>query len=345
MMCLLLFFSRMHACVKVQKLAQAAAKHTETCGGTVHSASLLAKLASLGAAGKFPNNAERDIHRSLAAANLKLDACIQWVQVRFQVPSTGRVESKPLPVLFPDKFAEAIWSMGEEYFQHFFLGGMDQDLKQFWQHVGGRSLWGKSLKDAAGAKQDLSRLIPLTFYGDDVNTYKSTEIGTVSVMSWSCDYILANQSPLERYFLICAFSEYHECPGTWADFGPQLAASFSRLVSDDRPWCKKGYRFCFSSITGDLKWIRQYFGMFNWKANEFCSYCNAVKRDPDGCVGRTLSDFSEDAEHRNVRIQHEDWLQSTSPAERVSEACMQFFWPKRSTCFQTCYIYIYIHIF
>ena len=295
---------------QVQELAWAAVQHTAQCGGRTPTRSLLHRLANLAARGKHASNAERDLHHIVR--NIKLQATLETVRVRFLNPATTEVQPVNFSCLFPDVFAQQIWAKGEEYFKYFFLG--NQSAESFWNHVE-RTAWGEA---ALAGAQDRSRLIPITFYGDEVYTYKNTECGVITVLAWSADYMTAAHGPLDRYFLIAAFSQYLECKETWEDLSAVLAARFRDLVSCTHwPWCSSGYRFAFSSVTGDLKWIKDRFGLHDYMANSFCSYCSCVKRDPLGRVGHTLSDFRESAVHRQRRILHEEFLQSTAAHERA----------------------------
>ena len=239
-------------------------------------------------------------------------------QVRFVNPATTEIRPVNFSCLFPDVLAQEIWAKGEEYFRYFFLGS--QSAEPFWTHVQDTA-WGAAL--AGPGVPDRAKLIPITFYGDEVYTYKNTECGIITVLAWSADYMTAAHGPLDRYFLIAAYSQYLECKETWEDLAAVLADRFNSLVSrTDWPWCAQGFRFVFSSVTGDLKWIKDRFGMHNYAANRFCSYCNCVKRDAQGRTEYTLTDFRETAVHRQHRILHEDFLRSTQPHERALAKCM-----------------------
>ncbi|CAE7403834.1 unnamed protein product [Symbiodinium natans] len=239
---------------------------------------------------------------------------MEYEDVRFLDPATGAVKPTKFPFIYPDTLACSIWHLGEEYFRYFFLG--NQDAGAFWQHVAGTS-WAKPALEALPAGIDRGKLIPVSFYGDDVHTYKATECGVISILAWTTDYLTAMHPSFHRYFLIAGFSEYLQCVHTWPDIMERLVERFTRLVSDANwPWCAKGYKFHMSSCTGDLKWIKERFQVFDYNANDFCAYCSARKIDPD-CPSNTLSDFRETAAHRRHRFGHDDFLATTPAAESI----------------------------
>ena len=296
----------------MQKLAAGAVQHTRVCGGRTPTSSLLFKLSKIAASGKHPSNAERDLHRILLDTAIK--AAMEYEDVRFLDPATGAVKPTKFPFIYPDTLACSIWHLGEEYFRYFFLG--NQDAGAFWQHVAGTS-WAKPALEALPAGIDRGKLIPVSFYGDDVHTYKATECGVISILAWTTDYLTAMHPSFHRYFLIAGFSEYLQCVHTWPDIMERLVERFTRLVSDANwPWCAKGYKFHMSSCTGDLKWIKERFQVFDYNANDFCAYCSARKIDPD-CPSNTLSDFRETAAHRRHRFGHDDFLATTPAAESI----------------------------
>ena len=295
----------------MQQIAAAAMQHTAESGGQTNGKSMLARLARIATCGKHPSNAERDLHQVLKHVQLKVP--IKYIGVRFVKPSTAEIKVQQFPCIFPHDLAVELWRLGEPYFRYFFLG--DQDASSLWNHVE-KTTWGSRI--LADFQGDRSKLIPITFYGDEIYTYKNSECGVVAVLAWATDYLTADRGPLERYFTIAGFAQYLECEHTWPDLSEELAKSFRALVSrDDWPWCQEGYKFSFSSVTGDLKWVKERFQMHDYNANEFCSYCNVVKRDLSGRLENTLSDFRTTAAHMQVRITHEDYIEATAPEDRA----------------------------
>ena len=62
---------------------------------------LVAQLSSIGAGGKFPANAERDMHRSLCRSFRSVKAKISLKKVRLYNPSTCEVGWEDFPILLP----------------------------------------------------------------------------------------------------------------------------------------------------------------------------------------------------------------------------------------------------
>ena len=303
----------------MQQLAAAAVRHTAACGGKTPVRSLLNRMANIASRGIYRSNAERDLHH--VVRNLKLNVKIDKIRVRFTSPATAEIKAVQLPCLMPDEFALKIWSLGEEYFRYYFLG--NQNPADLWNHVRGTP-WGAAATAEAGSG-GVDKLIPITFYGDEIYTYKNTDCGVIVVLAWGADYVTAALGPLDRYFLITGYSQYLQCEHTWPDLAAELTQRFKNLVSLTHwPWCKKGWKFHFSSVTGDLKWIKDHFQMQDYAANAFCSYCPCVKKDAAGRIEHTLSDFRETAAHRRVRVLHENFLANTALQDRALSAYRSF---------------------
>ena len=180
-------------------------------------------MGKIATSGKHPSNAERDLHQILK--NIQLKVPIECVNVRFVTPSTAEVKTVKFPCIFPDALALELWRMGEPYFRYFFL--RNQDASSLWKHVEHIS-WGSQM--IANARGDLSKLIPVTCYGDEIYTYKNSECGVVAVLAWATDYLTAESGPLERYFTIATYAQYLECDDTWPDLSKEVAARFRALV-------------------------------------------------------------------------------------------------------------------
>ena len=206
--------------------------------------------------------------------------------------SAARIEWQPVPVLFPDDFATALFLRSEAAFQQCMMA--DVNAHQFWTHLKQCSPWfqNNAMKDFAR----LDRLIPFSFYGDDVQCYKNSEIGTCSIIGWSSDFAFRNPT-LKRYFPICVWSEHCGTEFTHEDIMAAVTERVRTMVDTQyiHEWSSSGWAFVFSSIQGDLKWIRDQYGLFNFSANECCSLCGAMKSHPD--LSMTIADFRPTAKH------------------------------------------------
>lgn len=205
----------------------------------------------------------------------------------------ARITWQSIPVLFPDDLAAALYLRGESYFKRCFMPAEDEP-KKFWEHCKEHSTWFGThpMKDF----QRLDRLIPFTLYGDDVQCYKNSEVGTISVIGWTSDFAFLNGTLL-RYFPICTWSEHCGTEFTYEDIMKHITMRISRMVDPEfiHEWSQGGFAFIFHGISGDLKWIRDQFGLHKFNANECCSSCGAVKDHPDPSM--TIADFRPTARH------------------------------------------------
>lgn len=281
-------------------------------GGYVPHDHLVSRLSRIAAQGKQPQNAERDLHVILESMTLKIEP--DEVSVRLWDPKENRVVRAKMPILMPDKMATAIWELGEDVFKHVFLGDMSRDdVKNYWDHLHSTSEWFRAHPAVSYPREGL---IPLSLYGDEVQTYKGSEVGTIMVLAWCSDFAF-NRSPLHRYLLITTYSEYMSCDETYNDVMAAVCDSIIRMIGNQHsyPWSKE-FCFMFSSQQGDLKFLRMKHGIHNYNSNDFCSWCRCMKDDPAGDVSMTLGDFRETATHRSTLISNQQYLQSISPHER-----------------------------
>ena len=204
----------------------------------------------------------------------------------------ARVEWQDVPVLLPDELAKALYKRGESVFAHCMRGNVDAE--KYWNHCRTHSTWFSN--HTMRNYPRLDRLIPLSVYGDDVQCYKNSEIGTVSVIAWCSSFGFANKS-MVRYFPICVFSEHCATEHTHEDLMQVIAGSISDMVDPEviHDWSATGWAYVFNSVQGDLKWIRDNYFLFNFSANECCSLCGALKSHDD--PGMTIADFRPNARH------------------------------------------------
>ena len=110
----------------------------------------------------------------------------------------GETEWQQIPVIFPDDMAVALYKQGGSIFRKVMYG--DSDPVAFWTHCIEHSQW---FKDHPLSKYpNYNGLIPISVYGDDVNTFRNSEVGACSVVAWTPDLAYANESIL-RYFPMC----------------------------------------------------------------------------------------------------------------------------------------------
>ena len=293
--------------------ARAAIAFCEEMGGRVPERHLVKRVACIGSEGRHKSNSERDLQRIMK--QLSLEVKIECIPVRTYAPQQGVVVEKNMPIIFPDSMATALWKRGEKVFRHYFFGQVN--ARKFWKHCMDHCAWFKQHPAAQYNKK--SCLIPLSLYGDEVQSYKNSECGVVEVFGWCSDFA-DGQSPLSRYLPIFCFSEHLLADETWPDIWRGLLPRLHRMVTENNfPWSAAGYKFMLSSLQGDLKWLLQRFGVFNYMRNEFCSLCGCCKAHADNSM--TVGDMRENASHVSTVRTHEEFMASGSVESRILAKC------------------------
>ena len=306
-------FSYLFASTEVQKTASSAVKWMKKNGGQSQTEDLVCRLSNVGACGAHPNNSERDMHRLLSRMSLSVGAGIEKVIVRMWNPSTLEESWEVLPVLFPDKLLVALWGKGEKVFRTCLFGNMsERETERYWEHVEKVYPWYKNLPSRAWKYK--GKMASIGLYGDEIECYKNSECGVVSVTAWTTEF--ATQStPLLRYYPIASWSEHCERQHTYSDLQQHLVERLRNLSDPaiDWPWSSSGYHIAVTFVQGDLKWIVDRMnGLRNFRRNDFCSRCCCVKTDDD--LTKTLPNFSDEgpAAHE-PRVFSQDELARFSP--------------------------------
>ena len=304
---------------KVQQLAAAARNLVRQCGGRVSEHSILQKVSAIGTEGKHWSNCERDLQRLILKKDHALDAEIETVQVRLYNPKTEEETLQPLSMIFPDKLAAALYTTSEPLFKKLFLGDR-VDPAKYWTHCRQHAKWMEG--HPAMEQTNSEKLIPMSLYGDEVQSFRNTEGGVVSVLAWCSDFS-AGMASLSRYFTICVLPDHYTTGGTWTDIWKILAPRINRMCDNrvDHPWSSGGYHFTYSSTQGDLKWLLEKFGLHNFKKNNICSWCGVCKAHENPSM--TIGDFREEAEHRQTRISHEQFFHKSWS---VPNGLPSYFW-------------------
>ena len=279
-------------------------------GGTVPQDHLVQRIAQIGCSGRHASNCERDLQ--VIVKNLSLKARVESVRTHINSAKDGHVIEVDLPVIFPDAMAAALWSEGEDIFRHFFFNGVN--ARQYWRHCARHCDW-FATHPANSVNVKKSHLVPLSLYGDGVQTFKNSECGVIDILAFTSDFA-AGLGPMSRYLPILAISEHLVCSETWTDLWGAIVPRLCRMVSEtDFPWSSAGYGFMLSSVQGDLKWVCEKFGLHNYRRNLFCSWCACAKSHID--VSMTLGDMRETAAHRSTLITHAQFLAGGSEASRI----------------------------
>lgn len=291
-------------CPKVQRTAASALHWLSDHGGKVSDAKrdAVSQLAKLGAHGRCPQNAERDMHRALNRMAKAFKAKISRIPIRLWDPSTLEVRYENFPMILPEDICLAMWQLGPSVFRRCFFGDLrESDVALYWDNIAERCPWFQN--HPAKGWQHRGRMASITTYGDEVRAYQNSECGILSIVGWSSD-LSYKADPLLRYYLLALWSEHHECDHTYDDVISCLTDSLLRLTDPtvQWPWSPYGYLFVCSGISGDLKWITdRMHGVHNFRANAFCSRCECVKVREDDDRQFTLPYFPDDAAAHGLR--------------------------------------------
>ena len=229
-------------------------------------------------------------------------------------PKRSDIFPTRLPVLLPDAMATAIWRQGEELFRWFFFGGVD--ARVFWAHTYSTSTW---FREHPASSRPWSKLAPISVYGDEVCTYKNTEVGSVEVLAFSSDFC-SRHPPLSRYLLLTCYSEHCASSYTYNDIMEVVADRITRMSDPNHPaynsypWRGAGYDFMFSSVQGDLKFLHEKHLVHPFQSNLFCSWCPCRKIDNN--ISLTIGAMHETAEHRQERVSNAEYLRITHDDDR-----------------------------
>lgn len=204
----------------------------------------------------------------------------------------SKIEIQQHPVLFPLDLATALYEKGENIFQPCLI--CDVDPQAYWKHCSECCEWFQNHPAKDYPRKD--RLIPLSLYGDDVCTYKNSEVGSISVISWTSDFSYKNPSLL-RYWPIAVFSEHTASEHTYPDIMKVVTENIRDMVDPTclHSWSSTGYCFMLSSLQGDLKWVHDHYKLHNYRKNNPCSTCGACKVHENPSM--QISDFRETAAH------------------------------------------------
>lgn len=284
---------------QVQTSAHSALRWLSTHGGKVSdpTSDVVTQLAKVGAGGNHPNNAERDTHRLVQRMGHRLAADIELRGVRMVNPANLEESVGKLPMILPHQMCLALWERGEQYFRHCLFGDMsDDEVKAFWDHHDGHAEWFSN--HPAKDWRARGRIASVGCYGDEVQAYRNSECGVVSVVGWTSEFACRND-PMCRYFAISVWNEHHESSHTYPDAIAHVVQSFKALQNEEWPWSSKGYLVSFSFAQGDLKWLNDRLNVHNYRQNEFCSRCFCKKVAAN--VLETLPHFTDNPLQFGIR--------------------------------------------
>ena len=205
---------------QVRELASASVEYCKSKGGRVSanaSGDLVEKLSRIGTCGKHVQNCERDLQFAVRTFAKTMECKILHVQCRLWDPTLNEVVHSTLPFIDPVSLASSLWRRGKGIFRRFFFGQLtEQEVFQYWDNASLRCEWFQKHEASSWDRSCWPKLCPISLYGDDVNNYRNTEAGNISILTFCSDLAHGN-SPYLRYLLLTLYSEYTACASTYDD--------------------------------------------------------------------------------------------------------------------------------
>lgn len=285
-----------------------------------HSSALTSELASVGSAGRHPQNALRDTMR-LAARRWNLPSPY-LADVPYHNADGLGVRWVKHAFCPPHELISELFEASPAQFQHRMLGGSDRGCAEFWQRSAGLPWYGMH-PCRADIERDPFAVVPLRFYGDDAQHQQGKKALVLTVSS-----VLARHLPAwESRLLTTVVPLDHAIPGiTLGEVYKVWVWSLKALSQGTHPthdhvgraWppgslraARAGKRlagkftFALAQILGDWKWLKEAFCLKeHYGARLVCHLCEAVKFGE----GPPFNDFSAGADWRRTRRTHERYL-------------------------------------
>ena len=214
----------------------------------------MAQIAAVGSGGKHPQNAERDLQRTIQRFGKSAGIKIDHAKVRLFDPTSSSIYETDMPMLDPVALATAIWACGQEVFEAVFLGNEGPaGADSFWRNAKLHCSW---FRDNKTPPENYRGLVPLSLYGDDVQAYRNSDPGAISLVAWTTDFGHSNEAMLQN-FLTAVYSEYTACEHTYSDVLDYLLKRLDYMCDPqvNHPWHAAGFKFLLAGVRGDLKWL------------------------------------------------------------------------------------------
>ena len=298
----------------------------------------LLHLSKLGASGKYPQNARRDLLNFVGEpSSPKLFRSA--VHVKVQKPRRSRdgeihaIISINMAFFLPHEYFHYLYTKKRSLFNRIMLGGDPGRVEEFWKGVQERNdprFHQLMLTDMDRDTEWLKKCVPLSFHGDEVPVIAVGKAGTKSLDVSSQQSVLArNSSSLVVKQPLCAVFGHNkvhteEC-NTEQEIGEVLGWSYRALQAGKWPsndhrgkaydplsaegqlagtdladgWCAAIYL-----MKSDLDFLAKSLGLRHYSANEFCDLCPCnVAGEP----GLWPSNFGPDSRWIHALFSVEEW--------------------------------------
>ena len=178
---------------------------------------LVRRIASIGSNGKHLQNCERDLQHVISEFSRSLKTEFINVPCRMWDPAQNDIVTATIPMIDPCSLAKALWNYDKRIFKRVFFGELSEsEVENYWRNAAAHGEWFQKLEASSWEPSKWRRMAPLSIYGDDVASYRNTEAGNISILTFCSDLSHGN-GPFTRYFLLSLYSEYLASQFTYSD--------------------------------------------------------------------------------------------------------------------------------
>ena len=282
-----------------------------------------AKLAGMGAGGKFPSNIERDLSRymdTVFGCNCHVFQCKAFVR---DIKSVCK--EVDVGMLLPHEIAHWIWRIAPDAFAELF--SVDR-LEEFWRRtIIQNEEWFQNhpMRERIVGASDRSKFLAIHFFGDDGTLRKSRVMKTMTFFSALGTRLSALHSRIPCYVLprhIClddiTESRLQEClvwsmemwlTGRFPNFGPSgedwAAGSLQSKLAGEQ--ICGGYIGVYCGTVADALWIDQHYRYEqSWSKVDICTRCCAQNAAGPTNFNRSIA---------FPRRSHDDYMRSGGAAQ------------------------------
>ena len=205
--------------LKVRELAAASVQYCRDAGGHLANPNrdLVRRIASIGSHGKHLQNCERDLQQVISEFSRSLKTKFIDVPCRMWDPARNEIVTQTIPMLDPCGLATALWNYDKRVFKRVFFADLSEiEVENYWRNAAAHGEWFQKLEASSWEPSKWRKMAPLSIYGDDVASYRNTEAGNISILTFCSDLGHGN-SPFTRYFLLSLYSEYLASEFTYGD--------------------------------------------------------------------------------------------------------------------------------
>lgn len=231
------------------------------------------------------------------------------IQATHSEPETAELVETPFPLILPHELFGALYRAGKDRWTTSILGGDEQSLSSFWQHMLQHARWTDDhpLREGFVA----GNVVPCGLYGDGA---KVTREDSLLTLTWNSVVTSSMKPSFECRMLICA------CPTTWLPDVDQITGvivwSFGCMADGFFPhrdhlgneWAPgserafkaglplaPGYKACLCQFRGDWEWFAKAVHIGTATSGNPCFKCQCTPQGP-----LTWTNFTDEAPWRST---------------------------------------------